>query len=310
MNNVTDRLAPIAVFAYNRRSRLAAMIESLRRCNGFEQSQVTIFVDGPKNDDGLPLVQEVRDYVAGIGLPNVTSVISTVNRGLRNSVSEGVTRIVEEHGRIIVLEDDLELSPIALTYFNRALDHYQDIAEVWSIAGYIYEAPALHDWTRTVVLPFAHPWGWATWKRAWAQFELDGRPSDADLNSAAFRKAFDMNGMYPFTTQLRNSLGGLVNSWYIHWYYTVFKHGGRSIFPPRRVLDNHGHAAGSHGGPLNPYDRLIKRPALLTTVPEFSDPLKVDYAVLDKLKKCWEMRVQRAIAFAGAKKRALLGRNK
>lgn len=310
MSNATDQLAPIAVFAYNRSDRLAAMMESLKRCEGFDRSPVTIFVDGPKNDVGLPAVQAVRDYVVGIGLANVTPVISDANKGLRNSVSEGVSRLVAEHGRVIVLEDDLELSPIALTYFNRALDHYQDRAEIWSIVGYVYDTPALSNWTRTVTLPFAHPWGWATWARAWKHFELDGRPSDADLNSAAFHRAFDMNGMYPFTEQLRNSIRGRVNSWYIHWYYAVFRHGGRSIFPPRRILDNHGHGAGSHGGMLNPYDRLVKRPPLLTTMPEFCDPGQVDYAVLDELKKCWEMRVQRGIAFAGARKRAMLGSGK
>jgi hypothetical protein len=114
-----------------------------------------------------------------------------------------------------------------------------------------------------------------------------------------------MNGLYPFTAQLKHSIEGRVNSWFIHWYYTVFENGGVSIFPPRRVLDNFGLSEGSHGGALNPYDRLIKRPRLLDALPEFCDPKNVDYAALDCLRSSRELRVQRFIARAGSAKRIL-----
>lgn len=300
--------APIAVFAYNRPDKLAGMMESLARCDGFSQSEVTIFVDGPKNTAAAPAVEDVRKLVQNLPYPNVRPVISDTNRGLRNAISAGVTEIVNRHGRIIVLEDDLELSPIALTYFNRALDHYEDRENIWSIAGYIYDAPELRDTKRTLTLPFTHPWGWATWERAWGHFELEGRPDDTALAADSFRAGFDMNGLYPFTTQLENSIAGRVNSWYIRWYYAHFRAGARAIFPPRRVLDNFGLTTGSHASPLNPFDRLGQRPALLTTMPEFSDADLVDFAALDALKACWELRVHRGIARAGALKRALRAR--
>lgn len=299
--------APIAIFAYNRRDRLATMMESLAACDGFDQSTVKIFVDGPKNEAGAPAVEDVRELVRSLPYPNVQHVISEKNSGLRNAISAGVSRIVEEHGRVIVLEDDLVLSPIALTYFNQALDYYQQDEMIWSVVGYMYDCPSMRDEGKTVTLPFTHPWGWATWNRAWKHFELDGRPSDADLESAAFRSAFDMNGLYPFTGQLRNSIRGRVNSWYIHWYYALFRHGARSIFPPRRVLDNFGMNTGSHASSLNPFDRLVERPELLAILPTFSDPHVVDYAALDALRSCWEMKVHRWIAEAGALKRKLKG---
>jgi hypothetical protein len=114
-----------------------------------------------------------------------------------------------------------------------------------------------------------------------------------------------MDNLYPFSVQLRNSIEGRVNSWFIHWYYTVFQHRGVSIFPPRRVLDNYGLGKGAHGGPLNPYDRLVKRPPLLEALPEMCDPAIVDYATLDLLRSSHELRVQRFIARAGSAKRTL-----
>lgn len=307
MNGPSDTTdwAPIAVFAYNRPDKLAALMASLQSCQGFSESPVTIFVDGAKGPADDPAVQAVRDLVVNLRLPNVSWSFQQSNRGLRQSVYAGVSQVVRQYGRVVVLEDDLVLSPIALTYFNKALSRYETVDRVWSVVGYAYDAPALRGSTTTVALPFAHPWGWATWARAWNRYQLDNQPARAQLGSASFRSAFDMDGLYPFTAQLKNSIEGRVNSWFIHWYYTVFEHRGVSIFPPRRVLDNYGMSEGSHGGAMNPYDRLVTRPPLLDAVPHLCDPLVIDYVALDHLRNSHELRVQRMIARAGSAKRVL-----
>ncbi|MET4430720.1 hypothetical protein ABIA65_004031 [Mycolicibacterium sp. 624] len=297
---------PVAVFAYNRPEKLAAMMRSLQACRGFAESPVTVFVDGPKpNPEDRSSVEAVRAFVRGLNSPNVSWSFQDTNRGLRQSIYDGVTELTKEHGQVIVFEDDLVVSPIALDYFNAALCRYQSAHRVWSIVGYAYDAPPLRNLTATLTLPFTHPWGWATWGRAWDRFSLDNQPTANQLNSQSFRSAFDMNGLYPFTALLKNSIEGRVNSWFIHWYYTVFQHGGVSIFPSRRIVDNFGHSDGSHGGVLNPYDRLVKRPQLLDTLPEFGDPHTVDYEALDSLRRSHELRVQRFIALAGRTKRTL-----
>lgn len=297
------RRAPIAVFAYNRREHLESMLQSLTKCYGFDESPVTIFIDGPRNEADQYAVQQVRDFVKGLDYPNVTSEIADENLGLRRSISSGVTRLVEEYGQVIVLEDDLILSPIALDYFNAALKRYKDDNRIWSISGYISHVPELLDYHRALILPLAHSWGWATWARAWKNFDLDAQPSQKNLESDSFQTAFDMDGFYPYRMMLRLSNAGLVNSWYVHWLYTIFKHGGRSVFPPRRVLDNYGISKGTHGGGLNPHEKLVSRPGLLTNLPKFGDASEVDYFAIDLLRNCWEARVQRGIAFAGSIKR-------
>lgn len=301
--NSPDR-APVAVFAYNRPDRLRAMIDSLKACRGFSDTAVRIFVDGPKRDEDGAAVHEVRTLVQNLALPNISWSFQQENRGLRQSVFTGVSEIIERDGRAIVLEDDLILSPISLDYFNLMLREYEFNDRVWSVAGYIYDAPMLRNSSRALMLPFTHPWGWATWARAWRQFELDSRPTDETLNAQAFARAFDMNGLYPFSAQLKNSIDGRVNSWFIHWYYTIFDHGGASIFPPRRLIDNYGFNEGSHGGALNPHTRLVERPPLLDVLPQGCDD-SINYGALDLLKNSRELHVQRMIARAGSAKRLL-----
>lgn len=308
MSSVQQEHAPIAVFAYNRPDRLAAMMKSLQACHGFAESPVRVFVDGPKRSSDAHLVEAVRDFVRELDLPNLSWSFHEANRGLRNSISAGVSEIIDQYGRAIVLEDDLVLSRVALDFFNRGLQRYEADTRVWSVVGYAYDAPSLRQSATARALPFAHPWGWATWDRSWRHFDLDNRPTLDELNSKAFKASFDMNGLYPFTSQLKNSIEGRVDSWFIHWYYTVFKNGGVSIFPPRRLVDNHGFRDGTHGGSLNPYSTLVKPPDLLEKVPDFCDPNDVDYSALDALKNSRELRVQRSIARAGSAKRSLTAR--
>jgi hypothetical protein len=297
---------PVAVFAYNRPDKIANLMSYLQACDGFVDRQVKIFVDGPKGETDRSQVEAVREFVRHLALPNVTYSFQEVNRGLRNSIFAGVTDVIAEYGRTIVLEDDLILSPISLEYFDKALTQYESEERVWSIAGYAFDAQELKHSKACFALPFTHPWGWATWGRAWTRFDLNSRPESKDLNARSFKAAFDMDGIYPFTKQLKNSLSGRVDSWSVHWYYTVFRHGGVSIFPPRRVVDNVGLNAGTHGGALNPYDHLVRRPRLLDEMPDFCDAHHIDYTAMDALQRCRELKVHRAIAYAGNAKRAVL----
>ena len=106
-------LAPIAIFAYNRPWHIQQTIESLQRDDLASQSDVYIFSDAAKNSEAAANVEMVRQYLGTIGG-------------------------VKEHGRIIVLEDDVVVSTAFLTFMNKALDYYQFHPNIWHISGYNY----------------------------------------------------------------------------------------------------------------------------------------------------------------------------
>jgi hypothetical protein len=264
------------------------------------------FVDGPRHERDMENVAKVIAIASDSGLASSEVCASETNMGLRRSVYGGVSTLLKSHNSVIVLEDDLILSPIALRYFNEALLRYVDEQSIWSICGYLWDSPELAASKTALVLPLTNSWGWATWRRAWDKFELDSHPSNRNLSSTTFKDLFDVHGLYSFTDMMKASMEKRVNSWYAHWNYTLFQHGGRSIFPPRRVLDNNGIGDGTHGGSLNPYRFLVKAPPpLLDTMPEFPDVTEVDYWAVDALRNCWELRVTRFIAMAGYVKRKL-----
>jgi GT2 family glycosyltransferase len=188
------------------------------------------------------------------GFARVTLVERPDNWGLARSVIAGVTEICASRGRVIVLEDDLILSPHFLAYMNEALDLYAEDPRVYQVSGYQFPIPPVgkHD---AAFQSFISSWGWATWQQAWAHFDphMTGFARlQADRN---LRKSFDLDWAYPFFRMLEHQRQGYVDSWAIRWYLSVFLRGGLTLFPARTLVANGGRdGTGTHeseGGTLD-----------------------------------------------------------
>ena len=132
-------LAPIALFVYNRPVHTRKTLSALEANSLAEQSNIYIFSDGAKTAQDIEAVNQVRSIIREPWkFKHIYIIERSQNKGLANSIIEGVTQVLQKHGRIIVLEDDLETSSFALQYFNDALNHYQDQEKVMEISGYMY----------------------------------------------------------------------------------------------------------------------------------------------------------------------------
>ena len=114
--------APILLFVYNRR-----VIESLQTNAEAAESRLFVYADQARSEADRPNVDEVRRYIRGInGFKQITLVERTGNWGLARNIIDGVTTQVNTYGRVIVLEDDLVVSPYFLRFMNDALETYKD----------------------------------------------------------------------------------------------------------------------------------------------------------------------------------------
>jgi hypothetical protein len=233
-------LAPIALFVYNRPDHTKQTVESLQKNALSKESELFIFSDGPKNDAAKKQVMEVRDYIKTIsGFKRVNIIEKEKNSGLANSIIAGVTELCERFGSVIVLEDDLIVSPHFLEYMNAALERYEKNERVMQISGFMFpvELKALTD---AVFLPFTSSWGWATWQRAWQQFDPEMKGYDNLHANPALRRRFDLDGSYPYYKMLEAQRRGRIDSWAIRWYLSVFIAGGLVLHPARSLVCNGG----------------------------------------------------------------------
>jgi hypothetical protein len=183
--------APIALFAYRRRDHLDATVRSLLGNPEAPRTALTIFCDGAKGEKDAEGVAQVRAYAAGVtGFASVEVVERPRNFGLAASIIVGVTTMLARHERVIVVEDDLLVSPHFLAYMNDGLDRYADDEKVASIHAYIY--PLHQPVPETFFLRGADCWGWATWSRAWKHFRSDGPALLKELKAQRLTGACDI----------------------------------------------------------------------------------------------------------------------
>jgi GT2 family glycosyltransferase len=130
-------LAPIVLFVYNRLQHTRQTIDALRNNDLAKDSELFIYSDGAINKGAASEVNKVRHLIFGMsGFKKVTIIERDRNWGLAASIIDGVTQVIGQYGRVIVLEDDLVTSPYFLRYMNEALDLYQNEHQVISIVGY------------------------------------------------------------------------------------------------------------------------------------------------------------------------------
>lgn len=240
-----DALSPIILFVYNRPWHTQKTIEALQENILATESELFIYSDGAKSDDQKESVNAVREYIKEIqGFKKVTIIERHINFGLANSIIDGVTKIVNEFGKVIVLEDDLVTSPYFLSYMNNSLSLYENDESVASIHGYIYPIDNLPD---TFFIKGADCWGWATWKRAWDVFEPNGTVLLKKLMSRGLKYEADFNGSYHYTKMLEEQIIGKNNSWAIRWYMSAFLENMLTLYPGKSYVENIGNdGSGTH----------------------------------------------------------------
>ena len=239
-----NNLAPIVVFAY-RRLDIKNLLDSLLKNNLSKDSVLIIFSDGSKNKDDLNDVNLVRQYLTTIkGFKSIEVVESDINKGLANSVIDGVTKIINRYGRIIVLEDDLIVSNNFLSYINEALCFYRSNEKIWSVTGYGPNLPDLDTYEQDVYLSVrASSWSWATWKDRWNKIDWEIKDFDDLKNDAKLKKKFNSGGNDLYK-MLELQMLGKIDSWAIRWTYNQFKYGMYTIYPKKSQISNNGFSDG------------------------------------------------------------------
>jgi hypothetical protein len=242
-------LAPIVLFVYNRPEHTRRTLAALADNPEAGQSDLIIYADGPKKPEHRASVCAVRDLVRGIsGFKSIRIVEREINLGLANSVISGVSEVCTARGRVIVVEDDLVVSPDFLAFLNAGLERYHGEESVFQISGYGYPA---HDrsTSQTFFLPMVSCWGWATWSRAWTRFN----PSMSTLSrldkDRVLRHRFNVDGAYDYYGMACQQRNGQIDSWGIRWQLTLFANDGLVLYPKETLVSNIGvDDSGTHGG--------------------------------------------------------------
>lgn len=233
--------SPIVVFGFNRPDALKNTIASLLRNEEAKDSDLFVFVDGPRDEKvgEKEKVKKVREYVKSItGFKSLHYTFAENNKGLANSIIGGVSEVINQYGRVIILEDDIVLSNNFLSFLNQALVFYQNNNQVFSVCGESIRIKVPTDYTSDIYFaPRSGCWGWATWADRWNSVDWELKDwKTVKKNMCHFNKwgGSDCSGM------LKDWHMGKNSSWAIRFCYSQFIQNKLSVFPVLSKISNDG----------------------------------------------------------------------
>jgi hypothetical protein len=237
--------APLVLFVYNRAEHARNTLRALAANELADETPLFIYSDGPRSGTDAAAVARVREICsAATGFASVKIYERPDNKGLAESIIDGVTEHIAAHGRIIALEDDLVTSPNFLRYMNSALDHYESDPAAFSIGGYSFPPhsgfalPAAYPWD-TYSINRCCSWGWGTWHSRWKQIVWDKEHFADFLQDAEAQKDYDRSGPEK-TDMVRQYCEGKLDIWTPRFCYAHFVNRMNCIYPVRSLVDNIG----------------------------------------------------------------------
>jgi len=232
---------PVVFIVFNRPDPAKRVFEAIRAA---KPRKLLVVADGPRA--GRPGEAEMcaatRAIVDTVDWDcEVSRDFSDTNLGCKNRVASGIGWAFTQVDRAIILEDDCVPSPSFFRFCEEMLDRYSDDERVMMISGDNRLWGARDPGYSYYFSRYPNIWGWATWKRAWAAYDLSMRdwPRIRAENrfDAYFARAAER---YYWKSMFNYVYRGHLDTWDYQWVFSVFKESGLCVVPSRNLVRNIG----------------------------------------------------------------------
>lgn len=228
----------IVIFAYNRLEHLRECLAKLEISIGDLDLPVYVYSDGPKGPPDVESVEAIRKLLSEQNSRfNLTPIFRPFNYGLSKNIKDGLSDIFTDFDAAIIIEDDILLSPVAISYFVAALKYYEDYDNVFHING--WKHPNLPQSEICSLTEFMSCWGWATWSTKWLEYS-DAISDELNRMSVSERYELDRRGSGYFWSQLVRNSTGRLDTWAIYWYSIIKLRRAMCVSPPYPLVSNNG----------------------------------------------------------------------
>lgn len=229
----------IVIFCYNRPDRLTKLLNSLRN-QKLQNFEINIFSDGSKSKYDFSDVASVRKIIAQNSVMFKSISLREKNLGLRESVIQGCGMAAENYDGFVVLEDDLVLSPSAMSYLEYMLDNHSDRNDIghinlWSLPGLVARS--------AYFTAHMNCWGWATWSKHWDSELIEIVNLKLTLWQRIKLSKFFSTTHY---SHLYANKHGIRNTWAVLWMVSLQARNLRIVAPPVSLCLNDGFQDGTH----------------------------------------------------------------
>ena len=240
---------PVLLLGFRRPACTRQVIAALRTA---QIENVVFACDGPRKGASCEeqnAVREVRNLAFEFDWScRLSTHFHESNRGCKKHVSESITGFLDRYGEGIILEDDCVPSQDFFRFANELLHRWRDDPRVGSIAGSLLTKHRPESSTPYRFSNFTSSWGWATWRRAWIDRDIDFDSWNIDRQSL-IKRFSSVLGPRAEAKRWHDAFDSVraetLDSWATGWFYSNLLHGRLTAVPNVNLVSNIGFGEGA-----------------------------------------------------------------
>jgi len=241
---------PVVLIVFNRPDATAKVLEKIAEA---KPPKLLVISDGPRPDNPLDEenCRQVRKIIEKVAWPcEVLTNYSDINLGCKMRVVTGLDwafSIVEE---AIILEDDCIPHFTFFRFCEELLGKYRNDERVAIINGtnlFLSREKNFYSYYFSI---FPSAWGWATWRRVWANYDIDVKKWPALKNSNWLENILNDRGvLYDYWKNVFDlSYQHKTNTWDYQLIFSVWVQRALAVIPSVNLISNigYGRNSGTH----------------------------------------------------------------
>jgi hypothetical protein len=236
-------IPPVIFVIFNRTDTTRQVFEKIRAAR---PKKLLVIADGPRADRPGEAEQcaATRAIIDEVDWDcEVHRNFAETNMTIRLRISSGMTWAFELVDKAIILEHDCLPSPSFFEYCAELLDRYESDERIMMISGQNHLFGHAETADSYYFSRYPHVmWGWATWRRAWAKYDLNmthwPEIRDNNLLDQYFpkrRERYYWESVFDYTI-----FNGRLDTWDYQWFYSMWANSGLCITPARNLVRNIG----------------------------------------------------------------------
>jgi hypothetical protein len=232
---------PVVLFVFNRPDLTEALLAIVRDAR---PRTLLVVADGPRATvaTDIEACAQVRAIATNVDWPcDVITEFAPENLGCERRVSSGITWAFELVDHAILLEDDIRPDPSFFGFCDIMLERYADDPRIMHVTGRNPLGAWSADSGDYLYARTGSIWGWATWRRAWAEYDVSmDRYRTPPRTRAIADAAIDPTQREFLDWMLHLDVAKRMDTWDIPWTMAMYALGGLAVVPTRNLVGNVG----------------------------------------------------------------------
>lgn len=232
---------PVLFIVFNRPFTTAKVFDAIRKA---KPPRLYVAADGPRETrpGEAELVFKVREMATAVDWPcEIKTLFHDNNFGCKYTVSKAIDWFFEHEEQGIILEDDCVPNQYFFTFCETLLEKYATDERVSVITGDNFQNGKQRGDGSYYFSKYIHVWGWASWRRAWQNYNLELSFWPEWKSSQDWRNKFPDYVERNYWENIFDQMyAQQIDTWDYSWLASVWYYGGLTITPNVNLVSNIG----------------------------------------------------------------------